>query len=70
MTEQLQARMPTPEETQQLELSPGQPIVELHRTTRTADGTVVEYAIGVHTADRFTWVYDFDVPDSAAPLAS
>lgn len=39
--------------------------VELHRTTFTADGTVVEFAIGVHAASRFAWSYDFKVPDSA-----
>jgi hypothetical protein len=39
--------------------------VELHRTTYTADGTVVEFAIGVHAATRFAWAYDFKVPDSA-----
>ncbi|TWD15229.1 hypothetical protein FB570_11376 [Streptomyces sp. T12] len=29
------------------------------------DGTVVEFAIGVHAASRFAWEYDFKVPDSA-----
>jgi GntR family transcriptional regulator len=40
-------------------------VVELHRTTYTASGTVVEFAIGVHAASRFVWEYDFKVPDSA-----
>jgi hypothetical protein len=40
--------------------------VELHRTAFTADGTVVEFALGVHAATRFSWTYDFKVPDSAA----
>ncbi len=40
-------------------------MVELHRTTYTAHGTVVEFAIGVHAATRFAWTYDFKVPDSA-----
>ncbi len=44
---------------------PGEPVVELHRTTSTASGTVVEFAIGVHAASRFAWEYDFKVPDSA-----
>jgi hypothetical protein len=35
-------------------------------TTYIADGTVVEFAIGVHTTTRFAWSYDFKVPDSAA----
>lgn len=38
---------------------------ELHRTTYTADGTVVEFAVGIHSASRFAWEYDFKVPDSA-----
>jgi DNA-binding GntR family transcriptional regulator len=65
MKEELFARMPTPEEVKQLQLPAGEPVVELHRTTYTADGTVVEFAIGVHAASRFAWVYDFKVPDSA-----
>ncbi|MFD4764875.1 DUF6082 family protein [Streptomyces niveus] len=43
----------------------GPGVVELHRTTCTASGTVVEFAIGVHAASRFAWEYDFKVPDSA-----
>ncbi|MEU3143775.1 MULTISPECIES: GntR family transcriptional regulator [unclassified Streptomyces] len=65
MQETLFARVPTSEETQLLQLSPGAWVVELHRTTCTADGTVVEFAIGVHAATRFAWTYDFKVPDSA-----
>jgi DNA-binding GntR family transcriptional regulator len=65
MQETLFARVPTSEEVQLLQLSAGEWVVELHRTTFTADGTVVEYAIGVHAATRFAWTYDFDVPDSS-----
>jgi DNA-binding GntR family transcriptional regulator len=65
MQETLFARVPTAEEAQLLQLSPGEWVVELHRTTFTADGTVVEFAIGVHAATRFSWTYDFKVPDSA-----
>ncbi len=65
MTEELQARMPTPAELETLSLPSGEPVVELHRTARTADGVVVEYAVGVHAASRFTWSYSFEVPDSA-----
>lgn len=39
--------------------------MELHRTTYTADGTVVGFALGVHAATRFAWAYDFKVPNSA-----
>ncbi|WP_413758381.1 GntR family transcriptional regulator [Streptomyces sp. MMBL 11-3] len=65
MKEDLFARVPSEEESQLLQLSPGEWVVELHRTTYTADGTVVEFAIGVHAATRFSWSYDFKVPDSA-----
>jgi DNA-binding GntR family transcriptional regulator len=65
MREQLFARVPTTEEVKLLQLAPGEWVVELHRTTFTADGTVVEFAIGIHAASRFAWEYDFKVPDSA-----
>ncbi|WP_406132572.1 GntR family transcriptional regulator [Streptomyces anthocyanicus] len=66
MRETLFARVPTADEAQLLQLAPGEWVVELHRTTFTADGTVVEFALGVHAATRFSWTYDFNVPDSAA----
>ncbi|MGW8744594.1 GntR family transcriptional regulator [Streptomyces sp. NPDC055794] len=65
MQETLFARVPTADEAQLLQLAPAEWVVELHRTTYTADGTVVEFAIGVHAATRFAWTYDFQVPDSA-----
>ncbi|MFF0061742.1 GntR family transcriptional regulator [Streptomyces sp. NPDC005279] len=65
MKEALFARVPTAEEVKLLQLPAGEPVMELHRTTYTADGTVVEFAIGVHAASRFAWEYDFKVPDSA-----
>ncbi|MFB6621669.1 GntR family transcriptional regulator [Streptomyces sp. NPDC056374] len=65
MREELFARAAKPEEADQLKLMPGEWVVELHRTTYTADGTAVEFAIGVHAATRFAWAYDFKVPDSA-----
>lgn len=65
MRERIFARAATPDESRLLQLPPGEPVFELHRTTFTADGTVVEFAIGVHAASRFAWEYDFQVPDSA-----
>ncbi|CAM5359234.1 UbiC transcription regulator-associated domain-containing protein OS=Streptomyces fumanus OX=67302 GN=GCM10018772_10900 PE=4 SV=1 [Streptomyces fumanus] len=59
------ARTPTSDEVRLLQLPPGEPVFELHRTTYTASGTVVEYAMGVHAASRLAWEYDFKVPDSA-----
>ncbi|KPI00257.1 transcriptional regulator, GntR family with UTRA sensor domain containing protein [Actinobacteria bacterium OV450] len=67
MKERIFARVPTVDEVKLLRLPAGEPVVELHRTTYTADGTVVEYAIGVHASSRFAWEYDFPVPDSARP---
>ncbi|MFJ3586346.1 GntR family transcriptional regulator [Streptomyces sp. NPDC090127] len=69
MREELFARIAVPEEAALLQLAPGEWVVELHRTTFTADGTVVEFAIGVHAAGRFSWTYDFQVPDSAREAA-
>ncbi|NEB72964.1 GntR family transcriptional regulator [Streptomyces fulvissimus] len=65
MKEELFARIPTAEEVKLLQLPVGELVVELHRTTCTADDTVVEYAVGVHAASRFAREYDFKVPDSA-----
>lgn len=65
MREEIFARVPTLDEVKLLQLPPGEPVVELHRTTYTAAGTVVEFAIGVHAASRFAWEYNFKVPDSA-----
>jgi GntR family transcriptional regulator len=63
MTEELHARMPTAEEAGRLELPPGEPVVEVRRTTRTADGYVIEYARGIHAASRFVWSYSFEIPE-------
>ncbi|MFD7499951.1 GntR family transcriptional regulator [Streptomyces sp. NPDC059850] len=65
MKEELFARVSTSDEAKLLHLSLREPVVELRRTTRTADGTVVEFAIDVHVAARFTWEYEFKVPNSA-----
>ncbi|WP_424568899.1 GntR family transcriptional regulator [Streptomyces sp. CH-036] len=70
MKEQIFARTATADEAKLLQLPPGEPVVELHRTTYTADGTVVEFAIGVHAASRFAWEYKFQVPDSATDKGS
>lgn len=61
--ESLAARMPTPAEREALHLPAGEPVMILHRTTYTADGRPVEFARGVHAASRFTWTYDFQIPD-------
>lgn len=63
MTETVNARMPTPEEADELELPAGEPVMVLRRVTRTADGTPIEFARGVHAASRFAWTYTFKIPD-------
>jgi GntR family transcriptional regulator len=63
MTESLHARMPTPTERDRLKLPAGEPVVVLHRTTYTSTDIPVEFARGVHAASRFTWTYDFKIPE-------
>jgi GntR family transcriptional regulator len=63
ITETFFARMPTPDEMVTLELPGGQPVMVLERRTYTAEGEMVEYARGVHSASRFSWTYSFEIPD-------
>ncbi|MFI0425104.1 GntR family transcriptional regulator [Spongiactinospora sp. 9N601] len=63
ITEDLLARMPTAEEVLLLELPVGEPVVEVRRITRTADGKPIEYARGVHAGSRFVWSYTYPIPD-------
>ncbi|OLF07557.1 hypothetical protein BLA60_26930 [Actinophytocola xinjiangensis] len=63
MTETIHARMPTPEELAELELPAGEPVMILNRTTYTANDVPIEFARGVHAASRFSWTYDFTLPD-------
>ncbi len=67
MKEQLSARVPTADEVKLLQLPPGEPVVELHRTAYTAEGLVVEFAIGVHAASRFAWGHQQRRPQTAQP---
>jgi UTRA domain len=46
MTETVHARMPSPQESAELELPAGEPVVILHRTTYTADDVAVEFRRG------------------------
>ena len=63
ITETVHARMPTPEETQLLQLPAGEPVMILNRTTFTRSGRPIEFARGLHAASRFTWSYTFKIPD-------
>ncbi len=63
IAETVQARMPTPDEAEQLRLPAGEPVMVLRRTTFTADGRVAEFARGTHAASRFSWSYTFEIPE-------
>ncbi|WP_029901389.1 GntR family transcriptional regulator [Nocardia brasiliensis] len=63
MTETISARMPTPDEAEKLKLPAGEPVMILKRRTYTATDDIVEFARGVHAASRFSWTYDFKLPD-------
>jgi GntR family transcriptional regulator len=63
MTETISARMPTPEEMEQLQLPAGEPVMVLERRTYTSGDRIVEFAHGVHAASRFAWIYSFEIPD-------
>lgn len=63
MTESFHARMPTPDEIDELEMPAGEPVMILNRTTYTADNVAVEFARGVHRASRFAWSYSFELPE-------
>ncbi|MGH3868526.1 MAG: GntR family transcriptional regulator [Pseudonocardiaceae bacterium] len=67
MTEEVSARMPTPDEAETLGLVSGQPVLVVERVTRDARGRSIELVQVVATADRTTLVYD-DLP--ITPLAN
>jgi GntR family transcriptional regulator len=58
MTEEVSARMPTPEEAETLGLVTGQPVLVVQRVTRDQDSRPIEVVRIVATADRTTLVYD------------
>jgi GntR family transcriptional regulator len=58
MTEEISARIPTPEEAQTLGLVPGQPVLAIERVTCDQDGRPIELVRVVATADRTVLVYD------------
>ncbi|WP_225828905.1 GntR family transcriptional regulator [Streptomyces naphthomycinicus] len=66
MTEELFTRPAAANEVALLQLPSSEWVIELHRSTYTAEDLLVEFAIGVHAGSRFSWRYDFPVPDSTA----
>jgi GntR family transcriptional regulator len=61
--DELQLRMPTPQETRALRLGKGVPVVRLLRTTYAADGRPVEVADQLLAGDRH--VLSYDIPAHA-----
>ncbi|WP_282206309.1 GntR family transcriptional regulator [Kitasatospora fiedleri] len=60
--EEIEARMPTPEESAALRLVPGTPVAELHRIAF-AEETPVEVFKSVMAADRHVFAYEFPAPE-------
>lgn len=57
-TEDVAARMPTPEESRSLMLGPGVPVFQLLRTAYDSDGGAVEVCDTVMAADRYVLAYE------------
>lgn len=60
--EDLDVRMPTPEETDALRIPPGVPLARVFRTAHVSDGTIVEVLDSRVPCDRHTFRYVIDVP--------
>ncbi|WP_040702629.1 GntR family transcriptional regulator [Nocardiopsis ganjiahuensis] len=59
-TEEIRVRMPTPEEAQDLSLSPGTPVLEVARTALTSDHRPVEFNEITMDGSAYVLQYDFD----------
>jgi GntR family transcriptional regulator len=59
-TEDVTARMPTPQEARLLNLSPGVPVFRLVRTAYAMDGRPVEVCDTVMAADA--WLLSYELP--------
>jgi len=57
-TEEVSARMPTPEESRLLALAPGVPVFRLVRTAYDSDGRAVEVCDTIMAADAYVLAYD------------
>ena len=57
-TEEVSARMPTPEETRALNLPPGVPVFRLFRTAYDTDGRAVEVCDTIMAADAYVLAYE------------
>jgi GntR family transcriptional regulator len=59
--ELVMARMPTPEETESLELGPGVPVIELRHTSLDQDGAAIEVTHSILPADRNALTFELPV---------
>ncbi|MDT0329553.1 GntR family transcriptional regulator [Nocardiopsis lambiniae] len=59
-TEEIRGRMPTPEETEALGLTPGTPVLEVARTALTADHRPVEFNEITMDGSAYVLQYDFE----------
>jgi GntR family transcriptional regulator len=57
-TEEVAARMPTPDEARMLALSPGVPVFRLVRTAYDSDGRAVEVCDTIMASDAYLLAYD------------
>jgi GntR family transcriptional regulator len=59
--DELTSRMPTLPETDQLQLSPGVPVVRVLRTIYDSEGAPLEVQDSIAAADRHTYRYEVDM---------
>jgi GntR family transcriptional regulator len=63
LAEEISARMPTSDEIELLDLSPGTPVFELVRTVYTDDDRPVEVMVAILAADMTSFSYRYPFPD-------
>jgi GntR family transcriptional regulator len=63
--ELLRARMPTRDEVQLLELSPGVPVVQMLHIDYDSDGRTLQVADDLYAADRHEFAFEWAEPDGA-----
>ncbi|MGP9706660.1 GntR family transcriptional regulator [Brachybacterium sp. AOP42-C2-15] len=59
--ERLHSRLPDADETRLMEVSVGEPIVEVRRRVYSASAFPIEYSVALYRASRFQWNYTFEV---------
>lgn len=60
--ELLRSRMPTPDEVQTLELSPGVPVVQMLHIDYDAEGRTLQVADDLYAADRHEFAFEWWEP--------